>query len=205
MVRLNNRGIALVTVLVLSAIALIMMTGLIYIVTVGTQVSGIEKRYKTALEAAVGGADVALKVIAARGNNPFDTSVTTLLNFNRYNVDCLLDKMRNATYKGSTFNWPNCSSFQSQATSYSIDPSENPVRSYDLSFDLGSYRVYAKIVDTVEGNSGGDEGLIKGGVVESNPGEVAVMSIPYLYTIEILSQRIDNPSERAKLSVLYEY
>lgn len=198
MIRLNDRGIALVTVLVLSAIALIIMAGLIYIVTVGTQVSGIHKRYKTALEAAAGGADVTFQVIAARGNNPFDPTITALLSFERFNLDCLLDKMRNAT-----FNWPNCAGFSSKATSLVIDPLDS--QSYDLRFDLGSYRVYAKIVDTVEGNSGGDEGLIKGGVVESNPGEVAVMPIPYLYTIEILSQRIDNPAERAKLSVLYEY
>lgn len=203
MIRLNDRGIALVTVLVLSAIALIIMAGLIYIVTVGTQVSGIEKRYKTALEAAAGGADVTFQVIAARGNNPFDPTITTLLSFERFNLNCLLDKMRNATYKGATFNWSNCAGFSSKATSLVIDPTDS--QSYDLRFDLGSYRVYAKIVDTVEGNSGGDEGLIKGGVVESNPGEVAVMSIPYLYTIEIMSQKIDNPAERAKLSVLYEY
>jgi hypothetical protein len=82
--------------------------------------------------------------------------------------------------------------------------------SYDLQFDLSAsldppYTVYSKIVDTVEGNSGGDTGLMKSGVVNSNPGEVTVMSIPYLYTIELDAQRSGNPSERAKLSVLYQY
>ncbi|MCX7793153.1 MAG: hypothetical protein N2257_01920 [Thermodesulfovibrionales bacterium] len=199
---LSESGIALVTVLVLSAISLVIMAGLIYLVTVGTQISGIEKRYKTALEAASGGVDISLKVIAARGNNPFDSTVTGLLNFQRSIPNCLIEKMNKATA-----NWSSVCPNLSSATSLIIDPSENnnPPLTYDVRFDIGTYRVYAKIVDTVEGNSGGDEGLIKGGVVESNPGEVAVMSIPYLYTIEILSQRIDNPSERAKLSVLYEY
>ncbi len=32
-----------------------------------------------------------------------------------------------------------------------------------------TYNVYSKIVDTVEGNSAGDEGLINNGVVDSIP------------------------------------
>ena len=71
--------------------------------------------------------------------------------------------------------------------------------------DLGAYRVYSKIVDTVDGNSGADEGLLKTAVVNSGSGEVTVVSVPYLYTIEVLSQATANPTERSKLSVLYQY
>lgn len=86
-----------------------------------------------------------------------------------------------------------------------IDPAV--VNTYDLRFDLGSYRIYSKIVDTVEGNSGADTGLIKTGVVSTGSGEVVVMSVPYLYTIEELSANQVNPSttERVKISVLYQY
>jgi hypothetical protein len=76
---------------------------------------------------------------------------------------------------------------------------------YDLRIDLGTYRVYTKIVDTVEGNSGADEGLVKTAVVNSGSGEVTVVSVPYLYTIEVLSQSQVNPTERSRLSVLYQY
>ena len=69
----------------------------------------------------------------------------------------------------------------------------------------GRTRVYTKIVDTVDGNSGADEGLIKTGVVNSGSGEVTVVSVPYLYTIEVLSQSQTNATERSKLSVLYQY
>ncbi len=75
-------------------------------------------------------------------------------------------------------------------------------------FQLGNnptYTVYAKIVDTVEGNSGIDEGLVKTGVVISNSGEVAVVSVPYLYTIEIVAENAANSMERSRLSVLYQY
>jgi hypothetical protein len=54
------------------------------------------------------------------------------------------------------------------------------------------------------GNSGGDEGLLKGGVVHST-GEINVASIPFLYTIEVDAQNQTNPAERAKLSILYQY
>jgi hypothetical protein len=88
-------------------------------------------------------------------------------------------------------------------TSSSIDPAV--ISSYDMRFDLGSYRIYSKIVDTVEGNSGADTGLVNTGVVNAGSGEIIVMNIPYLYTIEELTENPVNASERAKLSVLYQY
>ena len=79
-----------------------------------------------------------------------------------------------------------------------------------MRFDLGSspyptYRVYSKIVDAVEGNSGGDEGLLAKGVVSGSTGEVTVMSRPYLYTLEIDAENASNPAERSKLTILYEF
>ena len=56
--KLNEKGIALVMVLILSAIALAIMAALVYMLISGTQISGMQKRYRTALEAGVGGADV---------------------------------------------------------------------------------------------------------------------------------------------------
>lgn len=191
----NDRGIALAMVLILSVIALAIMVGLIYMITVGTQLSGIQKRYKTALEAGIGGRDVVYQIIALRMDNPANLEQE----FNFINLDvttsqtCLTNKLLK-----SASNWD-----ASCNKSLSINPNDS--NTYDMSFDLGGYRVYTKIVDTVEGNSGGDEGLLKTGVVLSNTGEVQVMSIPYLYTIEIDAQDANNPAERAKLSILYQY
>jgi len=67
------------------------------------------------------------------------------------------------------------------------------------------YTVYVKIVGTVEGNSGGDEGLMNKGVVSGTSGEITSMSYPYLYAIEIDAENSANRAERAKLSVLYQY
>jgi len=187
----NEKGIALVMVLVLSAIALAIMAGLIYMITSGTQISGIQKRYKTALEAGVSGADVTFQLITLRG----DPGIPSINYFRNISDTCLTDKLIK-----STINW-NASCDSSITVSDTF---------YDMRFDLGAapsptYRVYSKIVDTVLGNSGGDEGLLKTGVVLVNPGEVQVMSMPYLHTIEVDAQNLANPAERAKLSILYQY
>jgi hypothetical protein len=190
---LNEKGIALVMVLILSVIALAIMAGLIYMITTGTQMSGMQKRYKTALEAGLGGADITYQLIAARGdpNIPLTNFLITASNVG--GIDCLTPKLNSPTSS-----WPAACS-----NTLTIDP--NTQSTYDMRFDLGSYRAYAKIADTVEGNSGPDSGLIKGGVVAANTGEVNVMSMPFLYTIELDAENPNNSAERAKLSILYQY
>ncbi len=194
----NEKGVALMMVLILSAIMLGIMAGLVYMLVASTQVSGIQKRYKTALDSGKGGADVALQLIAARGN----LNIPGLTAFNitarsvgAGSVDCLTPKLNKATSA-----WP-----QACDSSTVIDPGTQS--SYDMFFTLGTtatYNVYAKIVDTVEGNSGGDLGLMKSGVV-TNSGEVQTVSKPYLYTIEVNAQNSANPAERAQYSILYQY
>lgn len=196
----SEEGIALALVLILAAIALAIMAGLIYMITATTQISGMQKRYKTALEAGLGGVDVTYQLIAARGNPNIPN-----INFSQ-NISeaCLIAKLNTTT---SSTNWTSCGTY-ANATSSSIDTSDPTT--YDFTFDLSSYpnptyTAYAKIVSTVEGNSGGGEGLIGSGVVSSGSGEIAVMSMPYVYTIEVQAQNQANPTERAKLSILYEY
>jgi hypothetical protein len=192
---LNEQGIALVMVLILALISLALMSGLVYMVTSGTQVSGVEKRYSTALGAGESGIDIAYQVFSSRGN-PYTAAQAATVGFNiTASASCLTDKLNKMTN-----NWGACDS------SLTITP--GAAGTYDMTFQLGAnpaFSVYTKIVDTVEGNSGGDEGLIKSGVVLSNSGEVTVMHVPYLYTLEIDAENINNPTERAKLSALCQY
>jgi hypothetical protein len=191
----SDSGIALAMVLILSAIALAVMAALIYMLTAGTQISGMQKRYRTAQEAGIGGADITYQLIAARGNPNISLTGFSIPAENVGGVNCLVDKLTKpkAEWNGV------CS------TTPGIDPGVQS--SYDMIFQLGTdttYSVYSKIVDTVEGNSGGDEGLVKGGVVTSS-GEIKVISIPYLYTIEVDAENAANRAERAKYSILYQY
>ena len=106
-----------------------------------------------------------------------------------------------------TSNWTGCDS------SLTINPAVNT--SYDVQFDFvgknpfipanSTYRVYAKIVDTVSGNSAPGGGNLKAGGGVVDPGATRMQPIPYIYAIEIDAENPANPAERAKLSVLYQY
>jgi len=198
----SESGIALAMVLILSAMALAIMAALVYMLTAGTQVSGVQKRYRTALEAGKGGAELAYELIAARGDPNIPSLVMTIPAMTQAGAQgpCLIQKLNQET---STWD-PECSS------TLAIDPDTSST--FDWRFDLGNaasgsaaYTVYAKIADTVAGNSGGDVGLSKGGVVASNSGEITVQSRPYLYTLEVDVENSTNRQERAKYSILYQY
>jgi Tfp pilus assembly protein PilX len=188
----NEKGFALAFVLILAVIALVLTIAMLSMVGKGSFISGQQKRFRTAVEAGRGGVEAMLQLISSRGilttpytgqilNNP--TGIQTKLSVSA------------GTWTGLD-------------NSMTIDPLN--VNTYDMRIDLGTttsntYRVYMKIADTVAGNSGADEGLLKTGVVNTGSGEVTVVSVPYLYTIEVLSQSIVNPTERSKQSVLYQY
>jgi hypothetical protein len=183
----NERGAALILVLLLAVVAMIAAAGVLYMVARGGSIFGQEKRYKTAIQAAKGGAEVVFQVIGERGSlNILDNSA------NIYTAANLGTKLSNRTG-----NWGGADN------SITIDPSNSST--YDIAFNLGDYRVFSKIVDTVEGNSGANLGLINSGVVNTGSGEVVVVSMPYLYSIEELTQSTVNPSERVKYSILYQY
>jgi hypothetical protein len=210
----TERGVVLVMVIVLSAVALLIMTTLIYMITTGTQVSGLQKRYKTALEAGAGGGDVFYQLIALRGETAGTNAFTA--NLNAFNLNSAVTTAANctgvlsgATYTGwaaklitpsTSWDSVNCDS------SIHIDP--NTPTSYDMKIELGAttkYTVYAKIVATTQGNTGGDTSLQTKGVVSANTGEVAVMAISYIYAIEAVSENSARNDERAKLSIVYQY
>ncbi len=181
----NEKGFALAFVLILAAIALVMTLGMLFMVSRGSYVSGQQKRYRTAVEAARGGVEATLQMVGARGN--LNVPYTNLAVDNDVVTKLLTP----------TAGWAGLDS------SIVIDPLTPAT--YDMRIDLGSYRVFSKIIDTVPGNSGADEGLVKTAVVNTGSGEVTVMSIPYLYTIEVLSQSQTNATERSRFSVLYQY
>jgi hypothetical protein len=184
----NEKGFALAFVLILAAIALVLTLGMLFLVGTGSFVSGQQKRYRIAVEAGRGGISAMLDLISSRGNPT--TSFPNRIIPDSAKFGTKLSKRTDSWGVGVD-------------NSIMINAADN--NSYDMRIDLGAYRVYTKIVDAVEGNSGGDEGLLKTAVVNSGSGEVVVMGIPYLYTIEVLSQSPSNPTERSKLSVLYQY
>jgi hypothetical protein len=169
------------------------MSTLLYMVMTGTRISGMQKRFTTALDAGRAGVDVTEDFIGSRASN----ELTAIGFVNALSTTCVDDKLNHDTSAWD----PSCDSTLVV---------NSTVRDYQ--FDLGTapyqYRTFVKIVNTVEGNSGASSkvtGLMKTGVVGSNQGEVQVVSIPYLYTIEMLTENTSQDAERARLSLLYQY
>jgi hypothetical protein len=185
----NEKGFALAFVLILAAVALGMTLAMLFMLGRGSYVSGQQKRFHTAAEASRGGVEAMLQLIESRGipNTPY--------------TNLSLGSSGGVTFLQTKLNAPTPAWGLDNAIA--INPNDNTT--YDVRLDLGPYRAYGKVIDTVTGNSGADEGLLKSGVVSTSSGEVVVMSIPYLYTIEVMAQSATNPTERSKMSVLYQY
>jgi hypothetical protein len=180
----SEKGFALAFVLILAAISLVMTLGMLLMVSRGSYVSGQQKRYRTAVEAGRGGVESMLQLIKSRG-----IAASYMQVDNQGKLDAKLVT--------PTTEWVGLDN------AITIDP--NVSTTYDMRVDLGAYRVYSKIVDTVPGNSEASEELLGSGVVETSRSKVIPVSIPYLYTIEVLSQSRTNATERSKFTVLYQY
>ena len=60
---MRERGVALVTTLVLGLVAVLLIGVLMYFLTAGTRISGAEKRYSVALEAARGASEYIIQLL----------------------------------------------------------------------------------------------------------------------------------------------
>lgn len=199
----NEKGIALVTALMLTMISLTVIMALMYIITAGTQLTGAQKRYRTALDAAHGGVDVTIKDILPlamqnQDSANLDTDVEGGFGAINLNVtatsQCLKAKLTTTTSQ-----WPAVCSKQS-----------NPKQSPDMSLLLPSttgdrFRVYTKIVDTIKGNTDVSGLQLEGaGVAESSP-VLTPQHFPYLYRVEVQGEREANAREQSNVSALYAY
>ena len=219
----NEGGFALILALILSLVVLAVVSGLLYLITQGTAMSGYQKRYETALEGAKGGVDLVTKEIipqaataltSASALSTLESTLTTTygslqLQFpSSTTSSCLLAKLTTSTLTGSTDNWQAAGCTYDMEANYLINPTTGAVVP-DVQFVLQgptaaqNFIVYAKIVDTVVGGTYMGPDLLGAGVTElvSQPGQQA----PNIYRIEVQAQRQQNPDEKSNLSVLYAY
>lgn len=181
----NENGIALVIVMLLALVALALSAGVLHMVSLWAEMSGTERRFQSAREAARGGAEAAFGLVDAGGAPAVGTVTAT--------PQCVSDKLNLPTDQWNAA----CDN------TLTIVPG-NPA-TYDLTLNLGNYTAYAKIVDTVPGNTVAGAQLEKPQVVSTGTGEIVVMGLPYLYTMEVQAEETANPQERAKASVLYQW
>jgi hypothetical protein len=199
----NERGIALVTALCLTMIALAIIMALLYMITWQARLSGAHKRYKTAIEASQGGAEIFTKQVIPLVFAGYTSSLTSQfpgITLTPRNNACMNFKLNNAT-----------SLWSSSVCGTDTAPLEATAATSDVTLNLqgtqSSFNVYSKIVDTIPGNSdtSGINFLIHANGADGTDPDVAPKHIPGLYRIEVLGQMATNPLEKAKLSVLYAY
>lgn len=185
--KINDRGIALVTAMILALIAMAIAVATIYMILQSTEVSGIKKRYTTALGASKGATEGTALLISLYGAIPSDmTGITTISN-----ATCFEKKIVERRV-----NWGSCDTGQTISST-----------SYDIKFDFGDYDAYGKIVDTIPGNTLVGESLeVKGVVSGSQSGYIKNPTVvPYMYKLEIRSEKTGNPQDSSDISALYAH
>ncbi|MCX5815607.1 MAG: hypothetical protein NTX75_05105 [Proteobacteria bacterium] len=208
----REKGMALLVVLAIIVITSGLAVTVLYFITKQTEVSGLQKRYQTAKEASLGAVEVFTKEVipATISGTTLSAKVTGFSTISTASVTVALPStcdFSSDKLKKSTANWSsNCSTAPVSA------PVGSTPADADLKFTLKSasgqpFDVYAKIVDTVAGNSstGGVSLEGGGGSGDAGSGVISTQHFPYMYTIEVLGQRQQNPSERAYFEVLYAY
>lgn len=140
----NERGIALITALLMMVLGFAVVVTLLLLVTQGTKISGIEQRYAVALDATKGGGDLIIYMIRNGLTSPPSLANAT----GPSTSSCLNQKLSKPT---SAANWAACSwststSNPAMKQAISEDPSEAP----DLTLNMNGYQVFVKITDTKE-------------------------------------------------------
>ncbi len=201
---LEKKGAALITVVALIVVTSAMVAAVYYFIRRGIEVSGLQKKYQTAREASLGGLDVFTKEIL-----PMAISGTTLANvvasFNTITSAQVQQGATNTCFSNklllSTASWAG-------GCSNTLDAKSSP----DIRFVVSGiaparpFEVYTKIIDTVAGNSSTSGITLEGqGAAESQTGMITAQHFPYMYRMEVQSERQNDATEKANFTVLYAY
>jgi hypothetical protein len=199
----DERGIALVTALLLTLIGLAIILAALYFVTQGTMMSGLQKRYATALEASHGGLEILTQNIIPKtigGTYLSSLAISGVLNAG------VSDTCFNAKLTTATNSWFSSGSCNSAGNDL------NPLNFPDITLTLNggvnqsNLLVSIKIVDTQPGNTDTSGiSLLGSGVVGSQSGIITPQHVPYMYRLEVEGQRQTDPDEKANLSAVYAY
>lgn len=198
----NNKGIALVTSLMLTLISLVIILSVMTLITSSIKRTGAQKRYKTAMEAAYGGTDIVLKEIM-----PY-----ILKNMDSVNLGPGLQGQYDAGWLSVTSDLCLREKLTKRTDQWNVACNQtlNPKVSPDLTFSLTSlkgmpFTVYTKIVDSTSGNTDTSGLQLEGAGVAESTSVLSPQHQPYVYRLEIQGERSTNATEQSNLSVLYAY
>jgi len=200
----EEKGIALVTSLMLTLITLTISMVMLYMVTQSIKTTGSQKAYKSALSASLGGVEIVTKDVIPSLLREGVAGLPSFLSPGSGTTNsCLNAKLGSNDSEWGAF----C---PSEATS--LDATKSP----DVTFILKSavpgivstagsgYKISAKIVSTTVGST--DRSGRDYNIYATTQGDLGGdIGQPYIYRIEVTGERESNPKERANLSVLYAY
>ena len=169
----SRKGVALVIALILGLVSVAFLAGIFMMISTGARMSGLERTYTSAIEAARGGADIVCRLLRRGGLTVQDLADATWVTVR--DQSCLNDKLQNVTT-----NWSNCT----DSCEDDYDDFTDIRDCFDLRTTAGSYTVNVKIVDTKSYvNVHGDT--------------------CYIYTVHVLSISNDEPNDKAWITFLY--
>jgi hypothetical protein len=216
----NEKGIILVLVLLIAFMGLAMVAASLYMATLGTQMSGYTKQYRTVEEASYGGTQIFTEYMNNMGTFNLPTITAGIYQFpagcncenggtpkdlNAGNAEtCRCDKMCLPT---AQWNLNLCG----ENPHVSLDPTVvSDLQANFPSTANSQWTVFAKVVDTVQGNTD-TSGIVKsgqlesGGVVDSNSGVSSPAANPYIYRMEVRAEATNNPTNLSNFSVIYAH
>jgi len=171
----SNKGIALILALILGLVSVAFLTGIFLMISTGARMSGIERSYTAAVEAARGGATLTCRYLR-RGITNSQLAEAAEKGWLTVDWDCLQVKRSKAT---DDWAWWGCAEgCETNDTLSSIETC------YDFYMMAGTYKLYSKVIDTKKFTTEtGDTG--------------------YIYTVHVLSKSTQDPNDKAWITFLY--
>lgn len=172
----NEKGIALITTLMLMVFGSGVIATLLYTVLFGTKTTGLGQQYTIALDAAKGGADLIINMMQNEVYGPPSLAGAVAAS----STACMEQKLTQATYDSDpSASWPSCCGYAASSTDCNNDMrNSNPTVRPDLTLTLANYQVFVKVINTR--------------ITGSN----------FLYTVNVRAQD-PNGQSRADISFLY--
>lgn len=197
----NEKGVALITALVVAVIGMLITASLLIMVDTGTWFSGSQIRYLKALSAAHGGMQFFAREVLQRC-----LQSKNLSSLSSYDALNLTAQISDAKFKGKLETTGTVDDGYPDAA-VAIATTDTVDTTITLSFsNTPNMAITSGILSTARGNSSqSSNNLVSGGVVNNQSNTITPQQIPYTYQIATEAKGSVNSGESATLDSLYIY
>jgi Tfp pilus assembly protein PilX len=186
----NQKGIALITTLMLLVLGFAVVAILFRLSTQETKLTRLEQDYSIALDAAKGATD--LFIVIVQNGFALATPPTPVFGATYNNSSCLQTKMTNPTPWSTTSpaQWTAAGCPSATSTTAPSAISSNPTDSPDITFVLNNYTVNLKVIDNTTTTGTGTAPCANG---------------CYYYTVVARAQLTGGTGPQANVTFVYRY